>query len=476
MLALVSLGYKMNRQIFIAICVIFVLAAISAAFLAVKQLALAIAFFTFGVGIVFAFAPTPIPYIIAFLPVIGAFPSKRAVALLLPVSVLMAALWAYLPHIHAQQSAQAVSLALARGDSVAQLPLSPLPRTVEIRRPATLIHKMSGAGVPTLSCEHACRALLLSRQVDWVRIVSVSYKRQKNQKIEVLDTFRFVGRVGNHCEAAGAVAVTQQPCIVFAEDTGEPADVVITFTEHKGIPSLRMENSTWFRPVGQRYAHVETVSGGERATVLTRTESHFGLVGVGSIAVAFGGKLEFWMDVDVFNQIDMDGLLRQLGFVVDDALFYSPPKGRNWRDPPTDAETVLAFSAVGLGELSGHQSSAVSKWVTRARQLENWNTGQIELLRSIVNHPQIQRLSDLDQVLGKNPDVAVSLMPDIISISEFASDAPVGSPAFEGAVAFRKIDSKFVKPYASRFLALIKRGGRVGEVMFPLVGRLGVDP
>lgn len=481
----------MEKHLFIYLIAMIFLTIVAWVMGSFPDLAITIVWVTFGLGIPLVCAATFPPYMVALLPVVAALPSRRAALLALPVSAILALAWALGPNFVSNRQAETAAAALARADldATAQYTGLPLPRSLEIRRPKDYDYRLRNGILPPQQCTYPCAELLMSGQVAWVRIVTVSYHRDRLGRAarEVTSSTFYKVAEGPDCAAPGVSGeVPAGRCVVFAQDDGEVAALVAELTEKLGISRIKVEKRALFSPIGERMLTLKRRDGDQEKPLLSQTEFHFRIVREGSFltpglgGVGQVGQLaSFAIRGQVYNAIDMAMDLRRVGYDV-------PPRPEVQRrsvsqrccEPPSDDDALAVISALDLPsdhKFSDEEARTIRNWVWGARSYKEWPAERIALLRRIVRDPRVTFDTRFGDVFARHEAVTKALLPDVLDLA--AKMSPDGSDtARSAAIRMSKVDPAILKPYAERILGYVRQGGAAGQAMLGAVGRLGIDP
>jgi hypothetical protein len=465
--------------------VILAAAAAMALLMSLNDAAILALMLTLGLAFPLVFAATFVPYMVAFLPLV--FSARRRLVVALPVSIALAVAWFAVPSILSERQVNATVAALIASDVRPTEPT--VGRTFELRRKKSFLYGLGGQFMPEEPCSDFCRSLLLGGEVDWVRIVMVDDRpasRKKAEEAEAPSTF-FRALKGQKCAAPGEPAKADERCVVFADDSGEPASMIAEISEKSRIDRLKLGAGALFSPGGERVVTISRMKNGQPEVVLQNTELQLHAVMKGSllgpeISGMNSRGIAFVKSPREFNHADFPTLLRAVGYTVADFSETPAPDGakpkRSWQNPPSadDSRAVVSVLDLPAATFNQEQGAVIDRWMMHARAYSEWPAERLELLRRIVRDHRVTMVSFFDQVFERNPTVTKALMPDVLDRIATMGEERNLDPGWGGAIAMRRIDPALLTPYADRILTIARSGGRAGDAILGAVGRVGVDP
>lgn len=452
---------------------------------AAKDVAVTIIFLTCGLGIPLLLTPTFAAYLVCFAPAaLAAALSAGRPAWWFGASMSLAALlaMALLPPALSKSEAAAEIARAAGGDTIA--PLGALARTLEIVRPSSEEANLDAPVFGGDICGAECRALLLGGEVDWVRVVSLSWSPGRITMKED-SRVRLVRAVGAGCAAPDDPATSDATCVIFVSDVAEPAALVLRFEDGDRDRDGPYPEAGWARPAGWR--RVTAMLAGAAAPALRRTEVHVRVVHVPTVLfvrtnwMSSSGGVEMSRSTRKHGEVTLAGALRDLGYPLAhlDAELSRATKQDHAKPGPPDEEATRRLVSIldlpGDAPFAPSQQSAVSGWLVRARAWTldgGWSPQRVELVRRIATDARIQDPWMLDDLVASTPALAVAVLPDVIARTE-ALGLPRDAPWLQAWRGFMRAEPKLLYPYADRIASLVDA---YPAPLVRLSGRLGVDP
>jgi hypothetical protein len=447
---------------------------------ATRGLAIAILFLTCGLGAPVLLAPTFAVYLACLGPaVLLAGRSEWWIGAALSVTATLAV--ALLPPRISAGEADAEIARVTDGDTVTRL--TDLPRTLEIVRPSAEDTNLDAPVFGGDLCGLACRALLLGGEVDWVRVVSLSWS-PRGEPTKEDGRVRLMRATGTGCDTPDAVAAAGAACVIFVPDVAEPAALVLRFEDGSSEPDRPYTGAGWAVPAGWR--RVTATLGGATAPSLRRTEVRLSVVRAPTLWVASvrgmtSDGLELSRALYKHGEVTLAGVLRDLGYPLAGLDAERAPASAEvhpMKGPPDEESTRRLVSILDLpGEelFAPAQQQVVASWLAAARAWSHdggWSPPRVELVRRIVAEPRVRNAWPLDQIVERTPAVAAAVLPDTIARTEalgLVRDAP-WQQAWYGLL---RADPAVLHPHADRIAALVDA---YPDPLVGLAGRLGVDP
>jgi hypothetical protein len=456
-------------------------AAVLSLVVATNGIAVAILYVTCGLGAPVLLAPTFAVYLACLGP--AALSARRSGWWLgASLSIAAALAVAFLPPRISAVAVAAEDARATRGDTAARL--ADLPRTLELVRPSSEDPNLDAPVFGGDLCGPACRALLLGGEVDWVRVVSLSWSLDGTPTKED-GRVRLVRATG--CDAPDAQADIGAGCVIFVPDIAEPAGLVLRFEDGSGEPDrsdARNAGARWAVPAGWRRA--TATRAGATAPAPRRTEVRLSVVYAPTLLVArvrgmTSGGIEMSRVAHKHGEVTLAGVLRDLGYLLvrlDAELALASTDAHPLKGPPDEESTRRLVSILDLpGEepFAPAQQQLVANWLAAARawsHYDGWTPPRIELVRRITADPRVRNAWPLDQLVERTPAVAAAVLPDVIARTEalgLVRDAP-WQQAWYGLV---RADPAVLHPHTDRIAALVDA---YPDPLVGLSGRLGIDP
>lgn len=446
------------------------------ALIAIPDAAIVVVLVTAGLGIPLVFAATGLAYWVCLFPLAATWSqgerSRLALAGALGAMTLIAFVALGPGLIGRWHAANAVAESTARDFAPNEVITA---RTVEIRRPEA---SDNGTFADRAGCSSECRRLLLSGQVDWVRVATFANHRSSRASSSIL----YAVSSGRACGAPGVTqADAGQRCVTVAQDTIDQADLVIDFWSD--AKPFERQNKGLFDVTGLRSV-MATIKG--NGTVLRQTEVRIETPMFPSIfAPRFKGMHSsgagLLMEEAQHNPITLAGVIEKLRLPM--ASLDAPlieGERKHFRSPQLDAAITRELISVlevpsSQKKLTQQQSETVSAWLERARQTKDWTPEQIEFLRRILHDPRMTNGNAFASAFSSNPDVTSALLPDVLEILAQRPDEQLSLASY-AARKFPGLDPALLKSHFGKIEKLIKSGGLAAIPMLETIGRLGVDP
>ncbi len=448
--------------------------------LAVPDIATLVVWVTFGLGFPLLLVQSVFAYGLCLFPLIAWRNSSPTLGA--AVSACAIAALAFLPAQFAQGYANQIGDEVTAGDFRPERPVS--FRSLEIRRKPDNYENLFADNEP---CGLECRSLLLTGQVDWVRVVMRTGSRtRRGQPEETRSTFYRAGTVFDCGAPSASNGAVQQGCVLMSADPGSLADLVIAFDEGWRKDLKSVAESTFHRLSKWRRVEASVRQNGLLSKVYRQSDAELNLAMAPAVlAPEFRGirssGMAFYKSKTRINQISLAAALEAVGFADRDVPGADPKanKPKSWREgitPSLTRDLVSVLDLPGSEPFNAERDKVISKWVTHARQTRQWTPELMALLRRIVRDQRIRAPTFFDQIFSRNRDVARALMPDVLDRIEAEGLGNDHTVPRQVAYTFSRIEPELLAPHRDRIIALAQKDGRTGDILIKAVGRLGVNP
>lgn len=462
----------------------FSMLVIVTALLTVKDVAIGLLFLTLGLGFPLLFAPTGLIYMLCLLPAVAAWSSRNLRWPAIGASLFLVTLVAVAPGIVSRMEAEKIVTAVEHLDRRPdRLSAS---RTMEIIRPAALPYD---SAFPSEACPEECRHLLVSGQMDWIRVsMMTQVTNNSGRSRDEVQASTFFAAMGEKCKIgdAGATPETKR-CVLTGASSRDKAGLTVEITQSATRPgggtALTRQNST-------RRLSISALVTGIYQTQYVQTESSIAttfmplVIGPEINGMSSSG-LQIMTSDRRHNQISFRCALASFGYRFEgiEAVIEKP---RSYRDnlPPSEGLTLEVLSILdlpGTAPFNQQQMDAINKWVTQARGFGRakdafpLNESAEATLKRLIEDRRVRYVSFLDQVLYMHPEVLERLVPAILSSLE-QGDRP-SDVSKSAARSLRVLDTRVLAPYAARINQI--RRQHFQQDYDPLAGtviKFGVNP
>lgn len=459
--------------------ILFCLMMVSTALMTIKNMAVTLLWLTLGLGFPLLFAPSWLIYMICLLPAVACWRLPRLRLPTVTISLALAAAVAVTPALLSRKEAKQMAAAAEKLDiRPGRLSAS---RSMEIIRPAggDYHHKFLNE-----ACPAECRHLLVSGQMDWVR-VKMTAEAGNSQSVTQTSTF-VVGK-GEQCSIGGDDRAEAARCVLAGANNKDKAGLQVEV----GYRAMKSDSGSGLSRIESlRLLSISSLSDGAYQTQFRQTESTIYttfmplLVGPQVNGTSSSG-FQALQTFGHYNAISFQGALESFGYIFT-GMEASTEKPRTYKDntPPSEALTLEVLSILdlpGKEELNQQQMDTINMWVMQARAYGGpkntypFTEATTALVRRLLDDRRIENISFIDQLLQRDPEMLAAFVPTILSSLEGA-DAP-RAVSKSAARSLRILDSKVLAPYAARINQIRRRHFQRGHD--PLAGaatRLGVNP
>jgi hypothetical protein len=452
--------------------VLYVLVAvISAAFVLAPWVATLVVFLTFGLGLVLLPAPTALIYMTALLPAV--LLQRIGLGLVCVFAVAVA------PGMLSRWAASSDSKAILAAD-IANKFSSP-PRRIEFEQS---VRETTGYGDRTerllnAPCEALCQTLLLSRQVDQIRITAIGAgTRAPRGQVSVVYSYQqrsgcpsAFGR-GGLALPATEMRATRGECIVAVIDAPWPSSAKIVVTQGRNWKAKTswLHNRRSFTRFEVYRSDGTNAAPVARYTQLTTSVLSMPLVYGPVDSYGLQINLGFRRHSSVFNTTDIGGVLRDVLGLKTDSL----PTSR----PEPALETVNRILASHTEDKFGPETlTFINYYLDTIIKEERPINEHITLLEKLISDKRIDDHQRVGKLLQYNSNAAASMVEPLLQRLE----KPV--PEWQGhnhnvlAQILVQVPEERLRPVARRILAAAELSDQWHYApLLRVVGRLGIDP
>ena len=350
--------------------------------------------------------------------------------------------------------------------------IQPLPQTIELREPFASV--MPAAPFETEPCGRECRALLMSGEVEWVRIV-----RQATQA-DLVSATRFRAATGAACPAAETGHGAGGRCVLVAPDDGARAALVVdaTFLERSALADF--QSSAPLAPEIRFGRRLTAMAQGVPEPIFVRTEAAANVVSIpfglwpASHGMSSGGY-EIWRVGRTIAPLSLSQVFGALGYARSMELASSLPQGgADIHDPPAPEAVNRAASVLDLPAnvaLNRTHVELVNRWIARAVWTKPLPPRDVALVRRILLEPRMGWFGSLDRLLAR-PEVAASLLPDMLDLLETRDLTKKVDATRLAFIALRTMPVAALEPQRARILRKAQWRGPNAEAMREIAQRL----
>jgi hypothetical protein len=380
------------------------------------------------------------------------------------------------PYMAGRNAALAAVAALKSGD---HMPASANPpTTLEIRSRSW---SMLLASADSEGCVRECQQLLRSGQAIWVRLVLTPFPLKPQATVTAL----YRALRGEACAAPGFSPAPGAVCVVEAPDSGEPAEVTLSFeslspTITKGHISIFADIVSAARATASRriLGHDDEIL---RETAVETAAPTFPTYFHPLMLVFYPRGLLARHTVSWSQPLNLASVLGQLGYA--ESLFASHPDAPivdPYRKDPPGLELTRQLIAVldlpGAAPFAAPENRVVAEWSRLAGHIEDWTPERIAVLRRVILDRRVRLWYFDSEAFVRFPELATALLPDVVEELENDRTGRLLAPSRGLAASFGRIDPAILRPYSDRVIHLIERGSEFKGLLLPAVGQLGVDP
>jgi hypothetical protein len=467
--------------------IMFVSLAVISAIVSIKNVAVAVVMLSFGLALPLLFAQSALIYLLCLLPAFASWPSRGTRFLGLGVSLALCLLVAVFPGILSRHEAKAIAEAASTSDRKVDGPVQ--ARSMEILRPAVFDPNNGASPFSSEPCPPECRYLLVSGQMDWIRInMTVTHwnGRGKNKTEQQASTF--VAASGSECDPEHKDAPGDRRCVLIGADNNAVAALRTVITQSVLKPgagtllteqrAMRRISLTGLREGRQAVLHQSTESVIARTTMpfLVAPDFRYGMESEG---------FEIMRSVRRYNEISLRGALEDAGYDFTNVeQVVDQPRSYNDNRPPSDnltLEVVSILDLPGTQPFNQHQMDSINRWVTQARGFASKRSPvpltpvARTILERLITDRRVQFVSFIDQALARNPDFLAEIIPVILTELE-----TVGMPRDvlkSAARVLADLDTATLAPYAARIIAIRRNKFPSGyDPLSRTAGKLGLNP
>ncbi|MCB1536372.1 MAG: hypothetical protein KDJ44_17060, partial [Rhodoblastus sp.] len=344
--------------------------------------------------------------------------------------------------------------------------------TIELREPFASV--MPAAPFETEPCGRECRALLMSGEVEWVRIV-----RQATQA-DLVSATRFRAATGVACPAAETGHGAGGRCVLVAPDDGARAALVVdaTFLERSALADF--QSSAPLAPEIRFGRRLTAMAQGVPEPIFVRTEAAANVVSIpfglwpASRGMSSGGY-EIWRVGRTIAPLSLSQVFGALGYARSMELASSLPQGgADIHDPPAPEAVNRATSVLDLPAnvaFNRTHVELVNRWIARAVWTKPLPPRDVALVRRILLEPRMGWFGSLDRLLAR-PEVAASLLPDMLDLLETRDLTKKVDATRLAFIALRTMPVAALEPQRARILRKAQWRGPNAEAMREIAQRL----
>ncbi|MCB1539952.1 MAG: hypothetical protein KDJ25_03590 [Rhodoblastus sp.] len=350
--------------------------------------------------------------------------------------------------------------------------LQPLAKTIELREP--FISVMPAAPFESEPCGRECRALLMSGEVEWVRVV-----RQATQA-DLASATRFRMAAGAACPAAETGHGAAARCVLVAPDDGAPAALTVdaTFLERAAFADYR--SSAPLAPDLRYGRRLTATMHGAHDPVFVRTEASADVVTIpflvwpASRGMSSGGY-EIWRVRQTIAPLSLAQMFGALGYARSMELAKTLSQGSaNIHDPPAPEVVNRAASALDLPANVAFNRTHLefaNRWIARVVWTKPLPPQGVALVRRILLEPRMAWFGALDRLLTR-PEVAPTVLPDMLNLLETRKLTAANDATRLSLIALRGLSARLLDPHRARIMRIAAGHGPNADAMREIAQRL----
>jgi hypothetical protein len=452
------------------------LAGLTALF-AVPEIALFALLLSFGLAIPLVLAFTGFLYGLCLFPLFVAWElggGRRMAGVGISAALLLAL--ADLPARISKRQASLAAAAIASTD----VPASQVSaHTLEIRRNASNPDRFFA---DSAICGLECRSLLLGDSMRWVRIVVTDQGSAKSaESVSFFEPAR-----GMECAVPNSPKSGDGACVLIKPDKAEGAELVVSIESGSTRGLSGAIDTIYYLWKGWSRVTAASRSGGQEQIVYrhswARLASPFRpFVVQPSMDGMHSSGYEIGRATKANGATSLSAVLAEIGLPIPRIPEAAPAKDepKSWKDGISDEMTrqlIAVLDLPGKEVFNREQSAVISRWVTHARTIKQWTPDLIELLRRITLDKRLRSPTFVDQIIERNHDVAMALLPDALAVMQEEGLGSDFTVARRIAYIMPRLDQKLLLPHAQDIIALLHRDPRTREILLPAIGRIGIDP
>ncbi len=471
--------YKTIKNYLILLMVLVLLSA----FMALKNMAIGLLLLTLGIAFPLVFIATLALFSLCFFPTVTASEINagwlgRSLAITLSLFILVAAFAG--PGYLAQKEGKLLLSSLIKNDHNPDTPVK--AKSLEIFRQKT---NYEGLFMDSEPCGYECRTLLLSGQMDWVRVTMLGRTRKHSVEPANASTFYTLAR-GKKCRISASEQGKDRSCILMSPDSGKTAELSITFETQN--PKNLFENTrtmlTEWQKVRVATAHLHKQD--QSTEIFRQTEAELLIARALTIVAArmrgmSSGGTELAKASHRLNRISFKSSLIALGYDLSERPGANPAKTkpRSWKGKITQEMSLELAAVLNLPQkqkFNSEQAKVIINWTRHAIQTKPWTKEMIALLRRIIHEPRLKSYTSTPGIFSRHREVAKQLLPDIFHILERDGIFVRDSIAKQVLLGFLYIDSALLKTYSDRILSLAASSETMRFQLLRVMGRIDIDP
>ena len=358
-----------------------------------------------------------------------------------------------------------------RADDITRA-IQPLPKTIELREPFASV--MPAAPFETEPCGRECRALLMSGEVEWIRVV-----RQASQS-DLQSATRFRAAADAACPAAETGQGGQARCVLVTPDDGARAALVVdaTFLERGAL--AKYQSTAPLAPEIRFGRRLTATAQGASGPIFVRTEAAANVVSIpfvvwpASSGMSSGGY-EIWRSRHTIAPLSLEEMFGALGYARSMALRNGLSQGSaNIHDPPAPEVVNRAASTLDLpAHVAFNRTHVefVNRWIARAVWTKPLPPQGVTLVRRILLEPRMAWFGPLDRLLAR-PEVAPTVLPDMLALLESRKLSATNDATRLSFFALRAMPLHLLEPQRTRIARMAAGRGPNVEAMREIAVRL----
>lgn len=358
-----------------------------------------------------------------------------------------------------------------RADAITRKLGSPA-ESIEMREP--FVSLMPAAPFETEPCGRECRALLMSGEVEWIRVV-----RQASQA-DLQSATRFRAAAGAACPAAETGQGADARCVLIAPDDGARATLIVDAEVLERNAFAPLQSTAPLAPDVRLGRRLTVTAPGASDPIFVRMEATVNVVSIpfvvwpASVGMSSGGY-DIWRIRRTVAPLSLAQMFRALGYVQSMELAASLPEGSaDIHDSPAPEAVNRAASTLDLPTnvaFNRTDVEFVNRWIARVVWTKALPPRDVERVRSILLEPRMSWFGALDRLLAR-PEVASTVLPDMLDLLESKRMTATNDATRLSFIALRAMPVQQMEPHRARIARMASGRGPNAGAMREIAGRL----
>lgn len=438
--------------------------------LAIPNIAAVLMMATLGLGFPLLGAGAAFVYLVAALAGARAFGSRGGRSFGLIGALLAALVVAVAPGWLSKRQADDLEMKLRASDITRKM--ESLAKSIELREPFASV--MPAAPFEAEACSRECRALLMSGEVEWIRVV-----RQARQA-DLQSATRFRAAAGAACPAAETGQGADARCVLIAPDDGARATLIVDAEVIERNTLARLQSTAPLAPEVRFGRRLTATTPGAPGPIFMRTEAAANVVSIPFIVWPASGGMssggyEIWRARQTIAPLSLAQMFGALGYARSMELAATLPEGSaDIHDSPAPEAVNRAASVLDLPTnvaFNRTHVEFVNRWIARAVWTKPLPPRDVERVRRILLEPRMAWFGALDRLLAR-PEVASIVLPDMLDLLETRKMTATNDATRLSFIALRAMPLQQLEPHRARIARMASGRGPNAGAMREIAGRL----